>query len=102
MSERASLTSVVAVIAIAALLSGCRSTTEPDDPIEPDGPILAGGSGDQRATDVATDGSAIYVSGPGIISRFDPATGSVTWSVSEPGVFPEGIATAGGGSSRLA
>lgn len=76
---RSHLVSAIIVPLLGLLwLSGCSDSTTPamQDPSEP---ILAGGVGDQTATDVAGDGSAIYVSGPGVLAKFDPNAEAAEW-----------------------
>jgi hypothetical protein len=77
---------------------------------DPSEPLLAGGAGDQTATDVAGDGSAIYVSGPGVLVKFDPNAEALEWvrtgdvsiygvAVGPGNVFVAGRAPAGRSSS---
>ena len=90
-------------------LIGCSGSTTPAMQ-DPSLPILAGGVGDQTATDVAGDGSAIYVSGPGVLAKFDPNAEAVEWvqtgdvdfygvAVGPGNVFVAGRAPAGRSSS---
>lgn len=100
---------VIVPILLLTCLSACSDSTSPvaQDPSEP---LLAGGAGDQTATDVAGDGSAIYVSGPGVLVKFDPNAEALEWletgdvdfygvAVGPGNVFVAGRAPAGRSSS---
>ena len=69
---------IILPVFLLACLSGCSDSASPGVP-DPSEPILAGGAGDQTATDVAGDGSAIYASGPGVLAKFDPNAEALEW-----------------------
>jgi hypothetical protein len=104
-----SLGALIVSLFLFAWLGGCSDSSSPgvQDPFEL---ILAGGAGDQTATDVAGDGSAIYVSGPGVLAKFDPNAQAVDWiqtgdvgiygvAIGPGNVFVAGRAPAGRSSS---
>lgn len=109
MLDSHSFSAAVVLTLLLACLSGCSDSNSPgvQDPSEP---ILAGGAGDQTATDIAGDGSAIYVSGPGVLAKFDPNAEAHEWvqtgdvslygvAVGPGNVFVAGRAPAGRSSS---
>jgi len=85
-------------LTLAGLLAGCTKATEPEpeDPGEMAELVLVGGAGDQSAYATALDGPTLYVSGPGILIRFDLSSASPAWISTAVGQRYEGVAAAGG------
>lgn len=109
MRRSQSSTAVIVPVYVLAWSIGCSGSTSPGVQ-DPSQPILAGGAGDQTSLDVAGDGSAIYVSGPGVLAKFDPNAEALEWvqtgdvslygvAVGPGNVFVAGRAPAGRSSS---
>ena len=93
-SERAA--PVPIVLLLVSFMAACgKDTVAPGGDVSVT-PILAGGAGDQTATDVSGDGSAIYVSGPGVLAKFDPNAAAASWTQTQANVRYDGVAAGPG------
>jgi hypothetical protein len=86
----------VSLLLLVGALGACSENTGPEDPGNASDPVLAGGAGDQTSLAVALDGSAIYVSGPGVVARFDAASTAAAWVSTQADVQYYGVAASGG------